>query len=419
VSWWPKVLVSSLEPHVVVLTQNADVNSDQRPRVIAATLAEEGYNVSLVGPVAHSEQQQAPIRGLDIYTFEMPRRAAGMRGQAREQLQSLCRSAKVLRRLARARPIDVLHAGNPPDTAWLLPWLLKGVQGFRPAFVYDQHDPAPLVARDKFEGRAGAGMVEVALRFLERRSFKRAVLAVFASDGFQDRARHIGLVRSPSIVARNGWMLPSTDGRTFDWRRGDRPLIAYVGTINSQDCVSDLVEAIMALERDVQVVVVGDGDALADVRTAADASAVSDSFVWLGWLEDRSEVAAVVRAADVCVAPEIPSGANDLTTFVKVIEYLSAGAAVVAHRLRQTEALAGDAVEYASDATPQGLAAAIGDLLGDAARAEELRARARFLFDDHLDWRSSGGPALKAAYAALLRPTGPAPAERAEAVSAT
>ena len=76
-------------------------------------------------------------------------------------------------------------------------------------------------------------------------------------------------------------------------------------------------------------------------------------------MKERARIAALVRAADVCVAPEIDSEFNRLATFVKIIEYMSAGAAVVAHRLPQTEALAGDTIRYASDMTAEGLAAAI------------------------------------------------------------
>ena len=86
---------------------------------------------------------------------------------------------------------------------------------------------------------------------------------------------------------------------------------------------------------------------------------VAGSFEWLGLVTERARIAALVRAADVCVAPEIDSDFNRLATFVKIIEYMSAGAAVVAHRLPQTEALAGDTIRYAADMTAEGLAAAI------------------------------------------------------------
>ena len=50
--------------------------------------------------------------------------------------------------LSRQTPVDVIHASNPPDNLWLLPRVLKRVQGFAPHFVFDQHDVAPVLLED-------------------------------------------------------------------------------------------------------------------------------------------------------------------------------------------------------------------------------------------------------------------------------
>ena len=128
------------------------------------------------------------------------------------------------------------------------------------------------------------------------------------------------------------------------WRDGADHLLAYVGTIGEQDNVDHLVDAVAVCARParVKVVVAGDGSALEAVKQRARDRGVARSFEWLGLVTERARIAALVRAADVCVAPEIDSEFNRLATFVKIIEYMSAGAPVVAHRLPQTEALAGD-----------------------------------------------------------------------------
>src|SRR5207248_145087 len=104
---------------------------------------------------------------------------------------------------------------------------------------------------------------------------------------------------------------------------------------------------------------------------------VAAAFDWLGFVRDRDQIAALVRTADVCIAPEIDSEFNRLATFVKIVEYMSGGAAVVAHRLPQTEALAADTVTYAGDMTAEGLAAAIRDVLDAPERGRALGAAAR------------------------------------------
>ena len=90
---------------------------------------------------------------------------------------------------------------------------------------------------------------------------------------------------------------------------------------------------------------------------------------------------------------------------------MSLGAAVVAHRLPQTERLAGDTIDYAGDMSAAALAAAIRSLLESPDRARDLGAAARRRFDQQVDWRRAGGPRLVAAYDRLFG----APASRARA----
>jgi len=129
---------------------------------------------------------------------------------------------------------------------------------------------------------------------------------------------------------------------------------------------------------------------------------VAGSFEWLGFVRERERIAALVRAADVCVAPEVDSEFNRLATFVKVIEYMSAAAPVVAHRLPQTEELAGETIRYASGMTAAAMADAIAGVLADPAGARALGAAAQSRFDERIGWERAGGPRLVAGYRRLL-----------------
>ena len=130
---------------------------------------------------------------------------------------------------------------------------------------------------------------------------------------------------------------------------------------------------------------------------------VASVFEWLGFVEDRSRIASLVRTADVCVAPESDSEFNRHTTFIKVIEYMSAGAGIAAHRLPQTEAVADETISYAPDMTPRGLSIAIEDLLDAPERRRCLGEAARLRFEERLNWSRSGGPCLVAAYDRLFQ----------------
>ena len=146
----------------------------------------------------------------------------------------------------------------------------------------------------------------------------------------------------------------------------------------------------------------GSGSALAEVSQRAYDLGLAGTFVWLGAVNDRKRLASLVSAADVCVAPEIDSEFNRLATFVKIVEYMSLGAAVAAHRLPQTERLAGPTIEYADDMSAQALATAIDSLLRSADRARALGKAARSRFEQHISWQRAGAPRLVAAYDRLF-----------------
>ena len=391
-------------PHVVIVNQNAPLELDLRPRREAETLAAAGYAVTLVGGCGSPQlvrELTAPEVHLELYA--QPRDGAGVVGQVREQNQAMARAVLALRRASRRAPVAAVHAGNPPDNFFLARRLLRPFQGSTPRFVFDQHDAAPVLLAEKFPETPLAAPLMATARAIERRSFAAAGLVVFANAEYRARAVREGLLRGDSEVVMNGWSLPEVapDPR---WRAGADHLLAYVGTISEQDNVDHLVDAVaeLRLTGTLKVVVAGAGSALAAVMARARDRGVAGSFEWLGFVRERERIAALVRAADVCVAPEIDSEFNRLATFVKIIEYMSAAAAVVAHRLPQTEALAGETIRYASDMTAGALAAAITGLLAAPERGATLGAAALRRFDEQIGWERAGGPRLVAGYDRLL-----------------
>jgi glycosyltransferase involved in cell wall biosynthesis len=390
-------------PHVVIVNQNAPLEVDLRPRREAETLAAAGYAVTLVGGGRSPERVRettAPDVALELYT--QPQAGDGVAGQIREQSQAMARAMLAVRRTSRRTPVAAVHAGNPPDNFFLAGAFLRQTQGFAPRFVFDQHDASPVLLAEKFPRAPLARALTAAARALERQSFAAAGLVVFANNEYRARAAREGLLRGDSEVVPNGWSLPDVPPDPA-WRNGAKHLLAYVGTIGEQDNVDHLVDALAILgPASLRVVVAGSGSALESVKQQARERGVSRSFEWLGLVEERQRIAALVRAADVCVAPEIDSEFNRLATFVKVIEYMSAGAAIAAHRLPQTETLAGSTIGYAPDMTAEGLAAAIGELLSAPERRSALGAAARRRFDERISWERVGGPRLVAGYERLL-----------------
>ena len=394
----------SRPPHIAVVTQNADLVSDLRPRAEAEALARAGYRVTLVGPTNDPRRvRELTLPEVAVELFPLPTAARSAIGQMVEQCTVLARTSRALVRLCRRARIDAIHAANPPDDLWLLVRLVHVRQRFRPRFVFDQHDVAPVLLVEKYGGeRLPMRGLHVIAEAFERASFGRAALVVFANPSYEARATGRGLLRCPSAVVPNGWTLSAGERRGRE--ASARPVVAYVGTMNEQDCLPHLVEAVAAsgaADR-IRAVMAGDGSARAQAESRADELGIAASFDWLGWVSDRSAIASLVHSADVCVAPETDSEFNRLASFVKIGEYMSAGAAIAAHPLAQNVDVAGPTIEYADDMSAESLGAAIRRLLDDRERASRLGAAARARFEANLRWETAGAPRLVAAYRKLF-----------------
>jgi len=370
-----------------------------RPRAEAEALAAAGFAVTLVGGTWNPEEARAAVASdVHLRLFRLPRQANGFGGQFRELGQVFARATRALVGLSRETPVDVIHASNPPDNLWLLPRVLKRVQGFAPHLVFDQHDVAPVLLEEKYGRRGAMRLVSALTHRFEAESFRRASLVVFANPEYAARARAAGLLPDRWEVVENTWSLPETDWHE-DWRGNAQHLVAYVGAINKQDCVEHLVEAVALLrQQGIRVVTMGTGDGVAPAQSRADELGIAETFEWLGYVQDRERISSLVRAADICVAPETDSEFNRLASFVKIVEYMSAGAAIAAHPLRQNKKVCGETVEYAPGMSPADLAEAISTLLDDPRRRRELGAAARRRYVEKLRWEAGGSVNLVRAY---------------------
>lgn len=391
-------------PHIVIVNQNAPLEMDLRPRREAEALAAAGYEVTLVGGcLSPGDVREMTSPDVRLELFPQPAGGSGVGGQVREQSEAMAQAMRALFRASRRSRVSVVHAGNPPDNLFLAGRAMRPLQRAAARFVFDQHDAAPVLLAEKFPHTPLKRPLMTTARAIERWSFALASLVVFANAEYRSRAVREGLLRGDSEVVPNGWSLPDVPPDP-GWRDGVEHLLAYVGTIGEQDNVDHLVDAVAAIRpgRRLRVVVAGSGSALHSVRSRARDLGVDETFEWLGFVGDRDRIAALVRAADVCVAPEVDSEFNRLATFVKVIEYMSAGAAIVAHRLPQTATLAGDTVVYPRDMTADGFAAAICGLLDAPARRQALGSAARRRFEEQVSWERNGAPRIVAAYGRLL-----------------
>jgi len=395
---------------VLIISENAPVPADRRVWNISRTLTAAGWQV-VIACAQGADRDDAPhevLEGIEIHRYPL-RPAGSTLGYAREYGQALWRLRKLVRRLSRERRFDVVHACNPPDLLLLAARSLRR-QGTR--FIFDHHDLVPELYRSRF-GRGEDLGYRATLR-AERVAYRMADVSLATNGSYARVAVERGGMDPEDVfVVRNGPDLTRFRPVPADpaWRRGRAHLISYLGIMGPQDGVDHALRALAALRAlrdDWHAVFVGDGDALPAMRALADELALGDHVEFAGWRGD-DDIRLILSSSDVCLAPDPPSPLNDVSTMIKIPEYMALGRAVASYALPESRVSAGDSALYAAPGDPESLGRCVAELLDDPARRERMGALARERVETELSWQHSEG-ALLAAYGRVLSRPAPSPA---------
>ena len=248
------------------------------------------------------------------------------------------------------RGFDVIHAHNPPDTLFVVavPFKLLGKK-----FVFDHHDLCPELYRSRY--RTGEGFYTRLLRMFEWCSLKLSDITIATNESYKEvqmkRAKRdpqtIFVVRNGPDKLRMAPVLPSPRLRGMK-----KCILCYVGSLNPQDGVDYLLRSLRYLLHDLKrsdfhCVIMGSGDSLQDLRDLAGTLQLDGCVELTGFVSDE-DLQANLAAADICVDPDPSSPLNDVSTWIKVMEYMAYGKPIVSFDLKETRFSAGEAAIMSS-----------------------------------------------------------------------
>ncbi len=384
----------------LILVENAPVPADRRVWNESRSLVAAGWEVVVVCPQGETRCQEPyeELEGVEIHRFPLVQAGGGPAGYLREYGQAMWRMRKIVRRLARERRFDVVHSCNPPD---FLALAARGLRRQGTRFVFDHHDLVPELFRSKFGG--GKGLPYRVFVALEKVAFRMADVVISTNESYRRIALERGGKDSSDVfVVRNGPDLERFRPVDPDpaLRGGEPHLIAYLGIMGPQDGVDHAVRALgwLGTQRtDWRAVFIGEGDVLDEMRSLAAELGVADRIDFAGWRFD-DDIRRMLSTADVCLAPDPPSPLNDVSTMIKIPEYLAMGRAVVSYDLPEARVSAGDAALYATPGDAEALGRAVATLLDDPARRAEMGEIGLRRVSEQLAWQHSER-VLAAAYA--------------------
>jgi glycosyltransferase involved in cell wall biosynthesis len=333
---------------VLIIVENLPVPFDSRVWKEAVSLTQNGYQVTVLCPRGKGYTKGYELlEGVHIYRHPMPKERPGALGYVIEYSSALIWEFFYTWWIFLARGFHVIEGCNPPDDIFFiaLPFKLFGVK-----YIFDHHDANPELYYSKYEKNDLFYKIQV---WLEKMSYRFADVVMATNASYKELAiNRGGHAPGDVFIVRNG---PDLD--TFKavepivaLKYGKKSLVGYVGNMDIQEGLDILLDVAVHIKEngrdDVHFTCVGGGPGLIPLRQMAKDKQLDGTFNFTGRVPDK-DLLEVLSTADVCVNPDKPCEMNDISTMIKIMEYMALGKPIVQFDLKEGKFSAGEAALYA------------------------------------------------------------------------
>jgi glycosyltransferase involved in cell wall biosynthesis len=388
----------------------------------AHTLSQAGYPMTVIALRKRGEKFHEEVNGIKVYrvptltVFKKLGESEGTIGRIFGMFQALvgyfveyvyftvaCFLLSIY--ITFWKGVDVVHAHNPPDTLFVV-GMFHRLLGKR--FIFDHHDLSPelYLARFGLKQEEG-GIIHKTLLALEKQSIRFANIAIATNESYKGMQLQRSKIEKDKVfVVRNG-----PDLRRIKMVPGDSRLLAmgksilcYIGAMNPQDGVDYMLRALRHLaftlgRRDFYCVAIGTGDSFERLKKMANTLGVQD-YVWFTGFVSDEDLVRYLSTADICLDPNPSNPLNDVSTWIKVMEYMAAGKPIVCFALKETRFTAQDAAVYVEPNDELSFARQIAFLMDQPGLRKEMGDFGRRRIAEELEWSIVARNLLQA-YASL------------------
>lgn len=405
-----------------MFVENAFPN-DVRVKNEADALKAGGYQVTVVALRKKGQAPSAEVDGIRVYRIprlelfhktpcenpswfqKLALKVKSLLGYVSEYVYFTAACFVMSLYVAVKHGFDVIHAHNPPDTLFLvaLPYRLLGKK-----FVFDHHDLCPELYRSRYG--TSEDLVSRVLQSVEWCNLKLANVTIATNESYkQIHISRGGRKPETVFVVRNG---PSASRMQIAapaarLQSSGKKVLCYIGSLNPQDGVDYLLRALRHLvydlgRKDFYCVIIGTGDSFDDLRALTNKLGLDGYVELTGYIPD-ADLQAYLAAADICMDPDPSNPLNDVSTWIKVMEYMAYAKPIVSFDLKETRYSAQDAALFVPCNDEMAFAAATAKLMEDPVLRKKMGQFGRERVEKELQW-SVVSRNLLAAYDYLLAP---------------
>ena len=185
----------------------------------------------------------------------------------------------------------------------------------------------------------------------------------------------------------------------------NKHILCYIGCLNPQDGVDYLLRSLHHLafklhRKDFYCIIIGSGDSLEDLKTLALELGLEGYVEFTGFIPDE-DLLRNLAAADICVDPDPSSPLNDVSTWIKIMEYMAFGKPIVTYDLKETRFSAQNAALYVTPNDEIAFAKGIAKLIDRPDLRRIMGEFGRQRVERELQWDVVGQNLLRA-YEAVM-----------------
>jgi glycosyltransferase involved in cell wall biosynthesis len=333
---------------VLIVVENLPVPFDGRVWKEATCLHQNGYEVAVLCPKGKGyEKGYECLEGIHIYRHPIPRERNNRLGYVWEFSCALFWEILFSWWIYLRRGFEVIQGCNPPDDIFLvaLPFKIFGVM-----YIFDHHDACPELYLSKYEWKGACYKAQVVL---ERLTYFFADVVIATNNSYRELAITRGKHHPEDVfVVRNG---PDPEVfRAVDpvpaMKYGKPFLVGYVGNMSIQEGLDILLDVALHVKNlgrsDIHFTCVGGGPGLAGLRQMTRDKGLDDIVNFTGRVPFQ-QLLEILSTADVCVNPDKPCEMNDISTMIKIMEYMALSKPIVQFDLKEGRFSAGEASLYA------------------------------------------------------------------------
>ncbi len=365
---------------IVAFVAYTEFGSDPRVRREAEILADNGFEVHVIGAQSRPATSTVSSSGIHVHEVPLTIRRGGKMRYMYQYAMFFVLSTLVLVALRRRKEIAIVHIHSLPD---FQVFCATPVRWFGGGVVLDLHEALPEILAARFGVQPSNLLYKLAV-VAEQASCRYANCVIAANDGIRDSVISRGFPSSRITAIYTPAASPRTEPRAtadpFGSEMGSRHLVVHAGGINPERDLETCIRAFSIVDEAIRptLVMIGDGeeDYIGGLLQLARRLGISESVRYLGKVEaadarqwmSRSEIGLVTLESNPLTRLAWPT---------RIVEYAALEKPILAPALSAIVRKLGDAAKYYESGNAESLARQVQYLLSHDEESRKLGVRGR------------------------------------------